>query len=44
VKEATKDISELKKRSYEFIDHIAETILSDPDFKREFFSEKGRIN
>jgi hypothetical protein len=40
----TKDVSELQKRSYEFIDHIAETILSDPDFKREFFSEKGIIN
>ena len=40
----TKDVPDLQKRSYEFIDHIAETILSDPDFKREFFSEKGRIN
>jgi hypothetical protein len=40
----TKNISELEKRSYEFIDLIAEAILSDPDFKREFFSEKGRIN
>lgn len=40
----TKDASELKKRSYEFIDHIAETILSDPDFKREFFSDKEKIN
>lgn len=40
----TKDESELKKRAYEFIDCIAETILSDSDFKREFFSEKGRIN
>lgn len=40
----TKDIPELTKRSYEFIDYMAETILSDPDFKREFFSEKGRIS
>jgi hypothetical protein len=39
----TKEVSELQKRSYEFIDHIAETILSDPDFKKGFFSEKGRI-
>jgi hypothetical protein len=40
----TKDLSELKKRAYAFIDLIAETILSDPDFKREFFSEKGKIS
>lgn len=40
----TKDISELKKRSYEFIDCIAETILSDSDFKREFFSDNGKIS
>lgn len=40
----TKDDSELKKRAYEFIDLIAETILSDPDFKREFFSDNGKIN
>jgi len=40
----TKDDSELKKRAYEFIDHIAATILSDPDIKREFFSEKGKIS
>ena len=40
----TKDDSELKKRAYEFIDLIAETILSDPDFKREFFSDNGKIS
>jgi len=40
----TKDIPELKKRSYMFIDRIAEAILSDPDFKREFFSDKGKIS
>ncbi len=40
----TKEIPELKKRAYEFIDLIAETILSDPDFKREFFSENGKIS
>lgn len=39
----TKDISELSKRAYEYIDYIAASILSDPDFKREFFSERGRI-
>jgi len=40
----TKDVSELKKSAYEFIDLIAETILSDPDFKREFFSDNGKIS
>jgi hypothetical protein len=40
---STKDVAELQKRSFEYIDSIAETILNDPDFKREFFSEKARI-
>ena len=33
----TKDIPELEKRQYVFIDSMAGAILSDPDFKREFF-------
>jgi hypothetical protein len=41
---STTDVPELKKRSFLFIDRIAEAILSDPDFKREFFSDKGNIN
>lgn len=41
---ATKDIPELQKKSYEYIDSITESILTDPDFKREFFSEKARIS
>lgn len=41
---ASKDIAELQKRSFEYIDSIAGTILNDPDFKREFFSEKARIS
>lgn len=40
----TKDISELEKRQYTFIDSMANAILNDPDFKREFFSEKGKMN
>lgn len=39
----TNDVPQLTKNAFEFIDLIAETILGDPDFKREFFSEKGRI-
>jgi len=39
----TNDVPELTKNAFEFIDLMAGTILSDPDFKREFFSEKGRI-
>ncbi len=39
----TKDIPELEKRSYLFLDKIAVTVLTDPDIKREFFSEKARI-
>lgn len=39
----TKEVPELTKNAFDFIDLIAGSILSDPDFKREFFSEKGRI-
>ncbi len=40
----TKDVAELERRQYDFLDLMGETILSDPDFKREFFSEKGKVN
>ena len=39
----TKDETELEKRQYTYLDLMVDTILSDPDFKREFFSEKGNI-
>lgn len=39
----TEDKKELEKRQYDYIDHMVETILGDPDFKREFFSDKGSI-
>lgn len=39
----TTDAEELEKRQYAFLDLMVDTILSDPDFKREFFSEKARI-
>ncbi len=39
----TKDVPELTRNAFQFIDLIAGTILSDADFKREFFSEKGKI-
>lgn len=39
----TKDVPELTKYTFEFIDLMAGTILSDPDFKREFFSDQGKI-
>lgn len=39
----TKNGSELSAKAYEFIDLIAASILSDSDFKREFFSERGKI-
>jgi hypothetical protein len=39
----TNDVPQLTKNAFDFIDLMAETILGDPDFKREFFSEKGRI-
>lgn len=39
----TNDVPQLTKNAFEFIDLMAESILGDPDFKREFFSEKGRI-
>jgi len=34
----TQDVGELEKRQYAFIDLMVDTILSDPDFKKEFFS------
>ena len=37
-------VPELRRRMFAMIDLMAETILSDPDFKREFFSDKYRIN
>ena len=40
----TKDIPELEKRQYIFIDSMANAMLTDPDFKREFFSEKGKMD
>ncbi len=39
----TNDTEELEKRGYALIDLIAGAILNDPDFKREFFSTKGKI-
>lgn len=39
----TKDSQELERRQYTYLDLMVDTILSDPDFKRAFFSEKGRI-
>ena len=33
----------LEKRAYSLLDLIAEAILNGPDFKREFFSDKGKI-
>lgn len=39
----TKDKTELEKRQYTYLDLMVDTILSDPDFKREFFSDKGKI-
>lgn len=40
----TKDVKELEKRSYLFLDKIVVTSLTDPDIKQEFFSEKARIS
>jgi hypothetical protein len=39
----TKDETELENRQYTYLDLMVETILSDPDFKREFFSDKAKI-
>ena len=39
----TKDVNELENRAYAFIDLIAEALLNDPDFKRELFSDKGKV-
>jgi len=39
-----KDVAELERRQYDFLDLMGEAILSDPDFRREFFSEKGKLN
>jgi len=39
----TRAVPELEEQSFEFIDVIAAAILNHPDFKREFFSDKGRI-
>jgi hypothetical protein len=37
------DVPELRRRMFAMIDLMAGTVLSDPDFKREFFSDKGKI-
>lgn len=39
----TLEVSALEKRQYAFIDTMVVAILSDPDFKKEFFSDKGVI-
>ncbi|MEW6670187.1 MAG: hypothetical protein AB1427_00705 [Thermodesulfobacteriota bacterium] len=39
----TKDLDELEKRQYSYLDLMVETILNDPDFKRDFFSDKANI-
>ena len=39
----TRDAAELEKRAYAFLDLMAEAVLNDPDFKREFFSNKAKI-
>ena len=39
----TKDVSELEKTAYLFIDKIAFSILTDADIKRAFFSDKAKI-
>jgi len=38
------DVPELRRRMFAMIDLMAETVLSDPDFRREFFSEKHRMD
>ena len=39
----TDDVDELEKRQYAYLDLMVETILIDPDLKREFFSDKAKI-
>jgi hypothetical protein len=39
----TKDVSELEKTAYLFMDKIAFSILTDADIKRAFFSDKAKI-
>lgn len=39
----TRDAAVLEKRAYAFLDLMAEAVLNDPDFKREFFLDKEKI-